>query len=102
MTDVLATLTPKLPTGSAMTPLVERLSKHADVNRHGQTASAEFSGLLDALTSAVQPPRALATAAMPETVPGATASAPDLGQSAPATAREAAKRYDKVAAAKER
>jgi hypothetical protein len=104
MTDVLAVSHPKLPTGSTLTPLVDRLSKHADVNRPGHASKPEFSGLLEALsaTSEIQSPTSASAvtgnAAASPVSPVSTAELPV----APSAAKAATKRYDHVATAKER
>jgi hypothetical protein len=104
MTDALAVSHLKVATGSTLTPLVDRLSKHADVNRLGHASKPEFSGLLDAL-SATSEPQTPATAAAvtgnDSTPPAAAVSMADQPV-APSAAKAATKRYDHVAAAKGR
>lgn len=104
MTDVLAVSHLKVATGSTLTPLVDRLSKHADVNRPGHASKPEFSGLLDALSATSEPQSQATVSAVTgnDVAPPASAASTANLPVAPSAAKAATKRYDHVAAAKGR
>jgi hypothetical protein len=104
MTDVLAVSHLKVATGSTLTPLVDRLSKHADVNRAGHASKPEFSGLLEALSATTEPQSPATAAAVIENDAAPPAPAVSIADQpvAPSAAKAATKRYDHVAAAKGR
>jgi hypothetical protein len=104
MTDALAVSHLKVATGSTLTPLVDRLSKHADVNRPGHASKPEFSGLLDAFsaTSEPQSPAPAAAATGNDAAPPASTVSIADRPVAPSAAKAATKRYDHVAATKGR
>ena len=101
MNDGMTNAAAPVRSGTTLTSLVDRLGSRADINRQGQTARPEFSGLLDALATsekASAPERVHAPADAAPATPTSPLPAP---VSAP-SARDAARTYQRTASALER
>jgi hypothetical protein len=96
MTDVLANTTAAARPGTSLTPLVDRLGPHTDVNRQAPTSRPEFAGLLDALTAAARP-NGDAPEQVAADVRTGPAVAPTPAAGGAVSAREAARKYERAA-----